>query len=157
MKFFILTAAILILTVAYISAVSAYGYEYGSIKIFGKKTYKAGVLIANSTKEQDLGLMFVKRLSLNKGLLMIFHFTSTMPAIWMKNMFISLDAIFINGDKVVQLYKNIPPCRTKVCKIYFADKSFNRILEVNSGIISRYGIKAGDKIAITVNKKNTVN
>jgi uncharacterized membrane protein (UPF0127 family) len=156
MKLLIPAALILVLTGACISSTAAYGYEYGSVKIFGKKTYKAGVIVADTIKEQELGLMFIRRLAPDKGLLMVLPRRSAEPAIWMKNMFIPLDVIFINGGKVVQLYKNIPPCRTKVCKIYFADETINRILEVKSGVISRYGIKAGDKIKIRITK-NTVN
>ena len=141
----LIAAALIILIVG---CGSAYGYESGKIIIYGKKTFKASVLIANKPKEWVLGLMYVRRLDRNAGLLMILP--PAKVAIWMKNMLMPIDCIYINKKEVVRVYKNLPPCRTKNCKKYYSKLLVNIILEVNAGTAKRYGIKKNDEVSLKI-------
>ena len=139
-------AAVLIVLIVGIG--KAYGYESGKIVIYGKKTFKAEVLIANKPKEWVLGLMYIRHLDKNAGLLMILP--SAKVAIWMKNMLMPIDCIYINKKEVVRVYKNLPVCITKNCKKYYSKSIVNMILEVNAGTAKRYGIKKNDEVRLKI-------
>ena len=139
-------AAVLIVLIVGIG--KAYGYESGKIVIYGKKTFKAAVLIANKPNEWVLGLMYIRHLDKNAGLLMILP--SAKVAIWMKNMLMPIDCIYINKKEVVRVYKNLPVCITKNCKKYYSKSTVNMILEVNAGTAKRYGIKKNDEVKLKI-------
>ena len=139
-------AAVLIVLIVGIG--KAYGYESGKIVIYGKKTFKAAVLIANKPNEWVLGLMYIRHLDKNAGLLMILP--SAKVAIWMKNMLMPIDCIYINKKEVVRIYKNLPVCITKNCKKYYSKSIVNMILEVNAGTAKRYGIKKNDEVRLKI-------
>ena len=141
----IIAAAIIILIVG---CGSAYGYESGKIIIYGKKTFKASVLIANKPKEWVLGLMYVRRLDRNAGLLMILP--PAKVAIWMKNMLMPIDCIYIENNKVVRVYNDLPVCEIKNCKQYYSKSVVNKVLEINAGIAKEYGIRKHDKIKLKI-------
>ena len=126
----------------------AYGYESGKIVIYGKKTFKAAVLIANKPNEWVLGLMYIRHLDNNAGLLMILP--PAKVAIWMKNMLMPIDCIYINKKEVVRVYKNLPVCITKNCKKYYSKSTVNMILEVNAGTAKKYGIKKNDEVKLKI-------
>ena len=71
-------------------------------------------------------------------------------AIWMKNMLMPIDCIYINKKKVVRVYKNLPVCITKNCKKYYSKSTVNMILEVNAGTAKRYGIKKNDEVKLKI-------
>ena len=139
-------AAVLIVLIVGIG--KAYGYESGKIVIYGKKTFKAAVLIANKPNEWVLGLMYIRHLDKNAGLLMIMP--PAKVAIWMKNMLMPIDCIYINKKEVVRVYKNLPVCITKNCKKYYSKSTVNMILEVNAGTAKRYGIKKNDEVKLKI-------
>ena len=139
-------AAVLIVLIVGIG--KAYGYESGKIVIYGEKTFKAGVLIANKPNEWVLGLMYIRHLDKNAGLLMILP--PAKVAIWMKNMLMPIDCIYINKKEVVRVYKNLPVCITKNCKKYYSKSTVNMILEVNAGTAKRYGIKKNDEVKLKI-------
>ncbi|MHB8231500.1 MAG: DUF192 domain-containing protein [bacterium] len=127
---------------------NAYGYKAGEITIYGKRTFKADVLIANKPKEWVLGLMFIRHLNKNAGLLMIMP--PAKVAIWMKNMLMPIDCIYIDKKEVVKVYRNLPACRTKNCKKYYSKSLTDMVLEVNAGTAERYGIRKNDEVALKI-------
>lgn len=127
----------------------AYGYKTGEITIYGKKTYKADVLIANKPKEWVLGLMFIRHLDKNAGLLMVMP--TAKVAIWMKNMLMPIDCIYILNGRVVRVYKDLPVCTIKNCKKYYSVNSVNAVLEINEGTAEEYGIKKNDEVKLNLN------
>ena len=139
-------AAVLIVLIVGIGR--AYGYESGKIIIYGKKTFIGDVLIANRPKEWVLGLMYVRHLDNNVGLLMIMP--PAKVAVWMKNMLMSIDCIYIDKKEVVRVYKNLPVCITKNCKKYYSKSIVNMVLEVNAGTAKEYGIKKNDEVSLKI-------
>lgn len=100
--------------------------------------------IARDKQELKTGLMFVKKLPKNQGMLFIYP-KNRQPRIWMKNTFIPLDIIFLDKDKgVTCLHENAKPFDTK--NIIKCDKKSAYVIELNSGSIKRLKIKPGDKI-----------
>ena len=109
------------------------------------------VQLASTKKEREIGLMYVKELPLDSG--MLFEYPdNSYPSIWMKNTFIPLDAIFINKNaRVMHIEPNMEPKSLKnrtsrnVCKY---------VLEINGGLAEKMGIKEGDLIGTTLLSKN---
>ena len=73
-----------------------------------EKTIK--VKIADSEKEIEQGLMNVKRLGKNDGMLFVFD-DEKVRHFWMKNTLIPLDIIFLNKEKNIVSIQTMKPCK----------------------------------------------
>ena len=104
------------------------------IEIGGKK-YK--VKIAKTEEEKEKGLMGVKKLPKNQGMLFIYD-TPQLVGYWMKDTLIPLDIIFIDEDyQVISVYKAKPKDETVI-----QEDNVQFVLEVNQNS----GIKEGDEL-----------
>jgi uncharacterized membrane protein (UPF0127 family) len=63
---------------------------------------------------------------------------------WMKDCLVSLDIVFIIGDKVSRVHSNCLPCNKNKCESYSGIG--NLVLELPSG---RYTINSGDVLNFT--------
>ena len=64
------------------------------------------------------GLMEREALPAGSGMLFDFPSGAT-PAIWMRNMRISLDLLFVDGQAAIQrIFHPVPPCEELPCEIY---------------------------------------
>lgn len=105
-----------------------------NIKI-GGKSYK--VKLAETEKEKEKGLMGVKELPKDEGMLFIYDEPQTV-GFWMRNTLIPLDIIFINEDQeVISVYKAQPQDESVA-----EEDNVQYVLEVNQGS----GIKEGDDL-----------
>ncbi|MGF1591117.1 MAG: DUF192 domain-containing protein [Pleurocapsa sp.] len=103
--------------------------------------------VAQTPQQQATGLMFRQSLADNQG--MLFPFPSERTArFWMKNVPISLDMIFLNGDRVVGLASNVPPCQAEPCPVYGPEVLVDQVVELRGGRAEELGIKVGDTIKI---------
>ena len=70
---------------------------------------------------------------------------------WMKGMRFPLDYIWINGNKVADLSRNIPqPASDTATPVTLAPSiPVDKVLEVNAGIIDRFDIKVGDLVQLS--------
>ena len=102
--------------------------------------------IAKTPEQIQQGLMFRKeKLGDNVG--MLFLMKPDNHSFWMKNTYIPLDVIFLDGDmRVVGFVKNTTPLSLKSVSI---DEQSQNILEVNSVTVDKYHIKRKDKIVFT--------
>jgi len=104
------------------------------------------VELAKTIQERTQGLMFRKKLDLNKGMLFIFENEGNY-SFWMENTLINLDIIWINKDKeVVFISKNVQPCNSNSCFIFNSDKKAQYVLELNGGVTDKIGLNVGDKV-----------
>ena len=95
--------------------------------------------------------MFRAILDENKGMLFILP-EPNFANIWMKNTILSLDILFISEDNIiVDLVKETLPLSEK---IHTSEALTKYILEINSGLIDKIGIKIGDKVKIDYKKNN---
>ena len=102
--------------------------------------------VASTTSEREKGLMFRDNLLLNRGMLFVFE-KSGKYSFWMKNTLISLDIIWISKDnEIVHIESSVLPCKTDFCPSYSPSSSAFYVLEINSGLSSKYNLKEGDKI-----------
>lgn len=85
-----------------------------------------------------LGMM--GRNNLDGGMLFVFPEIAE-RSFWMKDCLISLDIVFIIGNKVTKVHSNCPPCNENKCKSYrgIADK----VLELPAG---EYSVREGDSL-----------
>ena len=100
--------------------------------------------IARTREERMKGLQDRRNLDKDRGMLFIFE-KSKKHSFWMKDTFIGLDIVWIDGDKcIVTIMPNILPCETEQCPVYTPSKDARYVLEVNSGVAIELGLKVGD-------------
>jgi uncharacterized membrane protein (UPF0127 family) len=102
------------------------------------------VEMAKSDEERQKGLMFRKELPEGRG--MLFDFKPDQDvSMWMRNTFIPLDMLFINGDGTIRrIAENTEPMSEKTIP---SGGPVRGVLEVIGGTAKKLGIKAGDKVA----------
>jgi uncharacterized membrane protein (UPF0127 family) len=71
--------------------------------------------LARSQAQREEGLMTIRALGKNQGMLFIFE-SEGYYGFWMKNMRFALDIIWINAQKkVIEISANVSPCTTSLC------------------------------------------
>ena len=101
------------------------------------------VWLAETRNQQTRGLMYVKSLPKNTGMLFIYPNSNT-RAMWMKNTFISLDMIFIDENGIVSsIEKNTEPQSLKTIR---SEKPIKYVLELAGGKTDQIKLIEGDHI-----------
>jgi len=102
------------------------------------------VEVAQSRQKQIQGLMFVKSLPPDSGMLFIYEHQAD-RAFYMKNTYIPLDIIWMDKDKkVVFIKKNAKPANSNVYETIHPEKEAMYVLELNAGTSDKIGLKIGD-------------
>jgi uncharacterized membrane protein (UPF0127 family) len=99
--------------------------------------------VAKTAAQQERGLMFVRSLPANKG--MIFPYDPPQSvAFWMENTLIPLDIIFIrpNGT-IARITEGKPLDETQLP----SGEPIGAVLEIRGGRAHELGIRAGDKVS----------
>jgi len=101
------------------------------------------VYIADSNSKRKKGLMYVKSLPRNYG--MLFKFDSPrIASIWMKNTYISLDLLFIDKNQtIIKIYNDAKPLNLKSISSKLKVKW---VLEVNGGLAEELEVNLGDTV-----------
>ncbi len=101
------------------------------------------VEVMRSHDELERGLMFRKTMPAEHG--MLFDFGSPQPvSMWMKNTYLTLDMVFIAADgRVVSVKQNAQPLSEAIIP---SGGDVLGVLELNGGVASRIGVKAGDHV-----------
>lgn len=103
---------------------------------------------AETSEQRALGLMYRKSLDEKSGMLFIFERQSFYP-IWMKNMVIPIDILWLDSEKkIVDLRENVPPCSQTPCSVYEPVKPALYVLELKAGTVFKTGMKSGDLITL---------
>lgn len=103
------------------------------------------IAVANSNEEKQYGLMNLKNLPKNYGMIFEF-FPSQIVKMWMKNTLIPLDMIFIDANnEIVTIKENATPHSLEIIS---SKISVKRVLEINSGEIKKFKINTGFKIKL---------
>ncbi|MEO6862093.1 MAG: DUF192 domain-containing protein [Microcoleus sp.] len=104
-----------------------------------------GLEVANTPQEQATGLMFRTELPDDRGMLF-----PIVPAgnvrLWMKNVFIELDMVFLREGIVQAIIPNVPPCLSDTCPNYGPDVPVDGVIELKGGRAAELGLKVGDLI-----------
>lgn len=110
---------------------------------------KYAVELAIDEPARQRGLMHRDSLPEQQG--MLFVFADEQPrAFWMKNTLIALDIIYADKDgHVVQVLRDVPPCRSASCPSYPSRAPAKFTLELNAGESERSGIKTGSTLVLS--------
>lgn len=108
------------------------------------RTLRFRVEVARTPAEQEIGLMFRKRVGPRNG--MIFPMDPPRPAsFWMKNTYVPLDILFIRADHTVSsIAANAPPLT--LSPTIDSTGPVAAVLELAGGEAKRDGIRPGDTV-----------
>lgn len=116
-----------------------------AVAVMGKESIELEV--ARTPQQQSTGLMFREALADNRGMLFPFE-SARIARFWMKNVPVSLDMIFLDGDRIVDIAANVPPCESEPCPVYGPESLVDGVIELRGGRAEELGIQTGDTIAI---------
>ena len=105
--------------------------------------------LATTSKDQETGLSKFNKIGKDQGMLFIFQ-TADYYSFWMRDMHFPIDIIFINKNKIVDIFKKAPVIKNGKLPIYTTHTKADKVLEINSGLSDEYKIKIGDKININL-------
>jgi hypothetical protein len=107
------------------------------------------VKLAKTNAERRNGLMNVKQLDENRGMLFIFE-AEGIYSFWMKNTLIPLDIIWIDSEnKIVFIKENVQPCKGLICPYVNPKVKAKYVLEINGGQAKASELKIGDNVSVT--------
>jgi len=120
-------------------------YEIAIIGINGK-IFEAE--IADTALKRAKGLSGRKTLEENKAMLFIFARPSRY-SFWMVGMNLPLDIVWISGNKIVDISKNVPsPKIGESPAARSPSMAVDKVLEVPAGSAEKFNIKIGDEVRL---------
>ncbi|MEH7114380.1 DUF192 domain-containing protein [Neobacillus niacini] len=111
----------------------------------GERITKLTVHVADTQKKREKGLMFVRKLPENEGMLFVFS-GKTYGGFWMKNTLIPLSIAFLDSDGRILKILDMMPCKEDECPTYDPKLFYHYALEVNFGWFEKNQIKEGDYV-----------
>lgn len=103
------------------------------------------VWVADTDERRQEGLMFVRALPKDTGMLFLFERTQRV-SMWMKNTYIPLDMVFIRPDGVVDsIAANTTPFSLDIVA---SQGAINAVLELAGGSARELGITAGSRVTL---------
>ncbi len=139
--FFILTAALLIFFIFFIH--NRNPQKTSKERLLEIRDTSLYVEIADTPEKRRQGLSGRSKMRDDQGMLFIFDNPAS-PGFWMKDMFFSIDMIWIDANGfVVGITKNIPP--DSFPKTFEPPSPVLYVLEVNAGWADKNNISVGDK------------
>jgi uncharacterized membrane protein (UPF0127 family) len=116
--------------------------ELQVITASGRHHFK--VWIADNDQSRQQGLMYIKDLPANHGMLFLFE-RPRFVSFWMKNTYLSLDIIFIAPDGVVvNIARDTKPLSLDLID---SNAPVTGVLELIAGTAARIGLAVGDHVA----------
>lgn len=107
--------------------------------------HEFNVYLATEFEQQRRGLMFVRQMDKDAGMLFIYE-DSEIHSMWMKNTYISLDLVFARADgSVSSVIQDAQPLSLKSLG---STEAVNYVLELNAGTARRLGIGRGSRLQI---------
>jgi uncharacterized membrane protein (UPF0127 family) len=101
------------------------------------------VALADDDKKRMYGLMYLKELPKNHGMIFTF-FPSRVVTMWMKNTFIPLDIIFVDSDnEIAHIAENTTP---QSLELISSRREVVMVIEINAGLAKELGIKVGQTV-----------
>jgi len=101
--------------------------------------------ISDTPEERVMGLSYREKLENDSGMLFIFNEQSE-RSFWMKNMNFPIDIIWMQGDRVVRIDKNLPPEGDSPQNHYSSIVPVDHVLEVAAGVTEKNNLKVGDTV-----------
>ena len=108
--------------------------------------------LAVTPQQHERGLMFVKHLPENEGMLFVFEHEEP-QSFWMKNTLIDLDIIFIGADQTVTSVADQMPhsyTYTPDNEVAYTDGYGKYVLELSAKTAARHGVYPGTTLHFTL-------
>ena len=106
-------------------------------------THAIAVWIAESPAHREQGLMFVRSLAPDTGMLFIFPATQYV-SMWMKNTYVALDMLFVDRTgRIVNIAENAKPLTLDAIN---SAAPVLAVLELPAGTVKRFGLRPGDRL-----------
>ena len=111
----------------------------------GKKVkHDFTVWLADTPQRQAQGLMFVRSLPADRGMLFV-HAEPRPMSMWMKNTYIPLDMVFIDANgRIQQIVEQTTPHSLDLIR---SDAPARAVLEIAGGEAKRLGLHAGQQVS----------
>ena len=108
---------------------------------------KIEVEVADTPLKREKGLSGRNNLANGQGMLFIFEKEDRYP-FWMKGMKFSLDFIWINKNKIVEISTGIKPPKdpNDIPEVLIPAQNVNMVLEVPAGFVNQHKIKIDEKV-----------
>ena len=103
--------------------------------------------VAQTPRQQAIGLMFRTSLAPDRGMLFPFERPKRV-GFWMKNCKISLDMIFLVNGIVQGIQDAAPPCTSEPCPSYGISQPVDQVIELRGGRGQELGVKVGDRVSV---------
>ena len=105
------------------------------------------LFLAKTSQEQEVGLAKYNKIEQNQGMLFLFAKDDNY-SFWMKNMKFPIDIIFIENNKVVDVFQNVPVSTNDNLPVYTTKTKANKVLEINASLAKKYNIKIGTEVRL---------
>ena len=141
--------ALLVVFAAAASA-GAVGFDRGTATVTsptGAKRVLLQVELARTPAQREQGLMGRRTLGAKAGMVFLYP-EPHRGSFWMKDTLIPLDIAFYDGRGRILRILTMQPCRRDPCTLYDPNVAFRGALEVRGGSFRRWGVRAGDRIAV---------
>ncbi len=144
-KFYLCVFAVIIASFLGLRLIN-YFLNYGSVEIAGQK-FRTEI----ARKEWELAQGLSGRKSLSDGSALLFVFESAEShEFWMKDMKFSIDIIWINDGKIIDIKEKAPVPVTHYLEKYRPKSPAKYVLEINAGLAEKYGFKVGDSVKLDI-------
>jgi uncharacterized membrane protein (UPF0127 family) len=120
-------------------------FPSGKLEISDGKKFKHvfQVWLADTPSRMAQGLMFVRSLPADRGMLFV-HETPEPMSMWMKNTYIPLDMVFIDGHgRIQQIVEQTTPHSLNIIR---SNEPALAVLEIAAGESHRLGLHAGQRV-----------
>jgi uncharacterized membrane protein (UPF0127 family) len=120
-------------------------FDKGDVTIqTGAGPQKFTVELATDEVRRAQGLAYRQRMAADAGMLFVYPHPQQ-ATMWMKDMFIPLDVVFIGpDDRIANIRERAVPQSQAIIP---SDGPVKAVLELNAGTVSRLGLKRGDQVA----------
>lgn len=109
--------------------------------------------IADTEPLREKGLSGRSKIADDDGMLFIFDQKNVIPSFWMRKMEFPIDILWIRGNKIIQIDKNIQPPAKGVLdsklKLYSPKEPVDYVLEVKGGYTTKNVVLTGSQIDLT--------
>lgn len=131
--------------------VSARGFPLGDLGVAhgGRTLVQLTVEIAATQKAREHGLMDVKKMGNDQGMVFLFPHPPVHDAFWMKDTLIPLDIVFWDAGGHIVDMQSMTPCTSDPCTIYYPRDGYFASVELNPGVLQRAGVQVGDTVTFT--------
>lgn len=105
--------------------------------------------LARTTQEREVGLAKFNKIGKDQAMLFLFQ-RADYYSFWMKNMRFPIDIIFIDNNRIVDIFKNVPVIKNGKLPIYTTKTKADKVLEINAGLSDKDHFEINNVVKISL-------